>query len=374
MPRSTVSCWSYQNASFATLLNIMTILPLRHKLFTAARTANRPARSRVGQQEKWRMKRLRSLTSFYSGFSIKYCDSDKGFGIYTSADVPEDGVLLVVPLDLAITPMRWSACLQSLHGSRRYLDMLPTTFGNPLWFTDGEVEELKGTALYRASKLQVSMLSLNDGNHVRNGFDDAVRIEIEETVWVEGLVPGIDFCNHSLRPGATWEVDRKGSITGIPVAMYVLSAEQNPIQIEKEITISYGDKGNEELLYLYGFVIDNNPADYLMIHYPVESLQSIPYADAKSELLQAQVRLSFDVRSVMQDYLHSYSLLETSQNDCNSKAAKVGSYSWSGKRKMPSYLSKLVFPEDFLTALRTISMKEEQLYQVSSMLEEVRDY
>ncbi|KAL9690636.1 hypothetical protein QQ045_011042 [Rhodiola kirilowii] len=38
---------------------------------------------------------------------------------------------------------------------------------------------------------------------------------------------------------------------------------------------------------------------------------------------------------------------------------------------MPSYLSKLVFPEDFLTALRTISMKEDQLYQVSSMLEEL---
>ncbi|CAM8899598.1 unnamed protein product [Rhodiola kirilowii] len=236
MPRSTVSCWSYQNASFATLLNIMTILPLRHKLFTAARTANRPARSRVGQQEKWRMKRLRSLTSFYSGFSIKYCDSDKGFGIYTSADVPEDGVLLVVPLDLAITPMRWSACLQTLHGSRRYLDMLPTTFGNPLWFTDGEVEELKGTALYRASKLQNAEMRCLLSRHLLAG----------------------------------------------------------------------------------GF-------------FPVE----------------------------------------TSQNDCNSQAAKVSNYSWSGKRRMPSYLSKLVFPEDFLTALRTISMKEDQLYQVSSMLEEL---
>ncbi|KAL9690898.1 hypothetical protein QQ045_011310 [Rhodiola kirilowii] len=62
--------------------------------------------------------------------------------------------------------------------------------------------------------------------------------------------------------------------------------------------------------------------------------------------------------------------VETSQNDCNSKAAKLSNYSWSGKRRMPSYLSKLVFPEDFLTALRTISMKEEQIFQVSSMLEE----
>jgi hypothetical protein len=37
----------------------------------------------------------------------------------------------------------------------RYLDMLPTTFGNPLWFTDDELLELKGTTLYQATELQV---------------------------------------------------------------------------------------------------------------------------------------------------------------------------------------------------------------------------
>lgn len=47
-------------------------------------------------------------------------------------------------------------------------------------------------------------------------------------------------------------------------------------------------------------------------------------------------------------------------------------YSWSGHRKMPSYINKLVFPEQFLTALRTITMKESEVYQVSSLLEEVR--
>ncbi|CAM8901885.1 unnamed protein product [Rhodiola kirilowii] len=422
--------------------------------------------------------------------SIKYCDSDKGFGIYTAADAPEDGVLLVVPLDLAITPMRvlqdpviGLECRKMFEDGdvddrflmilfltverlltnsswKPYLDMLPTSFGNPLWFTDDEMEELKGTALYRASKQQKKKLQdifdskvkklvkkllllqgntdsevcfqdflwanaifwtralniplprsyvfptiedpengipvdtlsvsvtyvekacgatsdttnnvqVNEANHDGNGFDDAVRPEFEETVWVEGLVPGIDFCNHSLRPGATWEVDRKGSVTGIPVVMYLLSAEQNPIQIEKEITISYGDKGNEELLYLYGFVIDKNPDDYLMIHYPVESLQSIPYSDAKSELLQAQQNA--EMRCLLSRHLLAggFFPVETSQNDCNNKAAKVSNYSWSGKRRIPSYLSKLVFPEDFLTALRTISMKEEQLYQVSSMLEEL---
>lgn len=33
--------------------------------------------------------------------------------------------------------------------------MLPRKFGSPLWFTDDELSELKGTTLYRATTLQV---------------------------------------------------------------------------------------------------------------------------------------------------------------------------------------------------------------------------
>lgn len=33
--------------------------------------------------------------------------------------------------------------------------MLPTTFGNTLWFSDDELQELRGTTLYRATELQV---------------------------------------------------------------------------------------------------------------------------------------------------------------------------------------------------------------------------
>lgn len=37
----------------------------------------------------------------------------------------------------------------------RYFDILPTEFGNPLWFSDDELSELKGTTLYQATDLQV---------------------------------------------------------------------------------------------------------------------------------------------------------------------------------------------------------------------------
>ncbi|ONI22833.1 hypothetical protein PRUPE_2G153600 [Prunus persica] len=341
-----------------------------------------------------------------------------------------------------------------------YLDMLPTTFGNPLWFTDDELLELKGTTLYRATELQKkSLRSLYDGKlktlveklltldadlerdvcfedflwanslfwtralniplphsyvfpqiqenkndiasdgknsgvstthicmeELVNGMDEkgcqveGVDIQVngvtstskqKETVWVEGLVPGIDFCNHDLKAAATWEVDDTGSTTGIPFSMYLLSAVQ-PLQIQGEISISYGNKGNEELLYLYGFVLDGNPDDYLMVHYPMEAIQSVPFSDPKSQLLEAQ---KAEMRCLLPRSLldHGFFPVDISnkEGDDKCKLDHGCSYSWSGQRKMPTYLHRLVFPENFLTALRTIAMQEDELFQVSSLLEEL---
>lgn len=61
---------------------------------------------------------------------------------------------------------------------------------------------------------------------------------------------------------------------------------------------------------------------------------------------------------------------EVEKKDTNA-ISLVSSFSWSGQRKMPAYVNKLVFPEDFLTALRTLAMKEDELYRVASLLEEV---
>ncbi|KAH7512840.1 hypothetical protein FEM48_Zijuj12G0132700 [Ziziphus jujuba var. spinosa] len=414
------------------------------------------------------------------GCNIKYCDLNKGFGIFSANDV-SDGILLVVPLDLAITPMRvlqdpliGLECrsmfeegevddrflmilflmverLRKNSSWKPYLDMLPTTFGNPLWFNGDELLELKGTPLYRATELQKKtllslyddkvkslvkkLLNLDGGSEREVCFEDflwansvfwtrALNIPLpysyvfpqtqesedcsssvdktseasishgpreqllygkdekingvtstsiqRETVWVEGLVPGIDFCNHDIKAVATWEVDGNGSITGLPFSMYLLSAGQSSLQIGREISISYGNKGNEELLYLYGFVLDNNPDDYLMVHYPVEALQSTPFSDSKAQLLEAQ---KAELRCLLPRSLldHGFFTVDIPKDEGNDdcKRDKVCSYSWSGERKMPSYLNKLVFPENFLSALRTIAMKEDELSQVSSLLAEL---
>lgn len=415
------------------------------------------------------------------GCNIKYCGQNKGFGVFSSNDV-SDGVLLVVPLDLAITPMRvlqdpliGPECrsmfeegevddrflmilflmLERLRNNsswKPYLDMLPKTFGNPLWFTDDELLELKGTTLYRATELQrkrllslyedkvkglVQKLLILDGDlesevcfedflwansvfwtralniplprsyvfpQVQEDQDSQSSLNIDsgvshsdisagdltdrkdeerskvpgvdgqfdETVWVEGLVPGIDFCNHDLKAVATWEVDGTGMTTGVPHSMYLLSAVKTPFQMEKEITISYGNKGNEELLYLYGFVIDNNPDEYLMVHYPVEAIQNVPFSDSKMQLLEAQ---KAEMRCLLPKRLlaHGFFPAGTTSNDDNGKgkADKICSFSWSGQRRMPSYANKLVFPEEFLTTLRTIAMQEDELLKASSFLEEL---
>ncbi|PPD73664.1 hypothetical protein GOBAR_DD29404 [Gossypium barbadense] len=419
----------------------------------------------------------------FRGCNIKYCDSTKGFGIYSTNGSPEDGVLLVVPLDLAITPMRvlqdpligaeCRAMFEEGEVDDRYLDMLPTTFGNPVWFTDDELLELRGTTLYRATELRkkdlmsvyedkvkelVKKLLVLDGDsesevcfedflwansifwsralnlplphsYVFPQIQDDVgttcpvdknsegstshsyseepineidgkRFEAhgndskvngvtstskqEETVWVEGLLPGIDFCNHDLKAVATWEVDGTGSITQIPLSMYLISGSlllppmfafslQSPLPVDKEVSISYGNKGNEELLYLYGFVVDNNPDDYLMIHYPGEAIQNISFSDFKGQLLVAQKAA---MRCLLPKNLLDHGFFPTGSSNCkanNTSEAddRICNFSWSGHRKTPSYLSKLVFPEDFMTALRTIAMKDEEVSKVSAMLEEL---
>ncbi|KAJ4895102.1 SET domain-containing protein [Raphanus sativus] len=409
-----------------------------------------------------------------NGGELRGCtinSSDKGFGIFADVEVSSDeDVLVVVPLELGITPMRvlqepllGPECrsmfeqghvddrfliilfltferLRPLSSWKPYLDMLPTRFGNPLWFSDDDFLELKGTNLYDATLLQkkkllslyhdkveslLKKLLLLDGcsesivsfehflwansvfwsralnlplphsfvfpqnqedvggcqstpatdSHQKEIHDKApatASVGPGDTVWVEGLVPGIDFCNHDLKPVATWEVDGTGSVSKVPFSMYLLSVAQNPIP-NKEITISYGNKGNEELLYLYGFVIENNPDDYLMVHYPVEAIPSIPFSDSKGQLLEAQ---KAELRCLLPKSLldHGFFPQTTSkvrESDEKGTAARSCNFSWSGQRKIPSYVNKLVFPEDFMTGLRTIAMQEDELYKVSAMLEEL---
>jgi hypothetical protein len=48
--------------------------------------------------------------------------------------------------------------------------MLPTTFRNTLWFSEEELQELRGTTLYRATELQVIYVGKSSFDTI-NQFD-----------------------------------------------------------------------------------------------------------------------------------------------------------------------------------------------------------
>ncbi|KAF8732708.1 hypothetical protein HU200_015042 [Digitaria exilis] len=418
------------------------------------------------------------------GCTIRACGGGKGFGVFATA-APEpattDGVVLVVPLDLAITPMRvlqdplvGPRCralfekggvddrllvMLFLMAERRrpgslwkpYLDMLPSTFGSSLWFSEEELAELEGTTLYRATVIQRKSLQSSFDEKVKGLVEELLRIDESvsstevvfedflwansifwtralniplphsyvfpgscgdrqrthdgddvcdsslpahqetgitvkdssasadenskssntESIWVEGLVPGIDFCNHNVKALATWEVDSVGNATGVPASMYLMLADKSSVEDGAEIYINYGNKGNEELLYLYGFVVDNNPDDYLMVHYPVEALRQIQCADIKMKLLEIQ---KGELRCLLPRSLLDNGFFGSRSNedkDNMKNTTPFSSYSWSGQRKVPSYLHKIAFPQEFMSTLRTIAMQEHELEQVASLLGEV---
>lgn len=134
--------------------------------------------------------------------------------------------------------------------------------------------------------------------------------------------------------------------------------------------------------------------DLFQVHYPVEAIPSIPFSDSKGQLLEAQVSSVYFIlidmylsnsekfslqkaqlrcllpKSVLNHGFFPQTTSKIRESD-EKETVRSCNFSWSGQRKMPSYMNKLVFSEDFLTGLRTIAMQEEEIYKVSAMLEEV---
>lgn len=207
---------------------------------------------------------------------------------------------------------------------------------------------------------------------------DTDDVKIPSSVWVEGLVPGIDFCNHDLKAVALWEVDGpEGSVTGVPNSMYLVTGGLDVvISNGSEIFISYGNKSNEELLYLYGFVLVENPDDYLMIYFPKQALEYSVCSDTKSQLLeQLNLPLRWLVPSseLKRGFCCESNLHMLSETPAESGKPIITGHSWTGHRKSSALAEKVVFPEELLTALRIVSMEEDEVYHVVAMLEEISD-
>ncbi|XP_024539474.1 histone-lysine N-methyltransferase setd3 isoform X1 [Selaginella moellendorffii] len=381
----------------------------------------------------------------FRGCAIKRGSDAEGFGLYTQNDSARD-VLVVTPLDLALTPVTivkdpvLGNVYREMLGNEiddrllvmifliierargrasfwaPYLEMLPSGFGTPLWFEDEELMELDGTTLFEATKAQLKSLRRlflkvkecteaamsSIGLHRELEFqeflwancifwtralnipcpasfvtssspevakDDGNRLVAKDvsTIWIEGLVPGIDFCNHTRRASGLWEIDGSdGSTSGVPHSMYLIAGSDVVFPPGSEVLINYGDKGNEELLFLYGFVEEDNSNDYVMVHFPKMFLDEDNTMDFKLQLLR---ELDLSLQWLLPSSLLASGFLRKNPDD---KATRTHpGFSWSGHRKAPSYLDCLVFPEDMVLSLRVLSMPETALHGVANLLEQI---
>ncbi|ACO60669.1 predicted protein [Micromonas commoda] len=205
-----------------------------------------------------------------------------------------------------------------------YVEAIPARFRTPLHYSDDETRGLLGTNLHAATSQQRKTLELVLRERVRpagarlfaamrawererrgwfgrtfvGGFTSAGKITEDEFRWaysaywsralslpigadpsaptVEAIVPGIDFANHSCgAPNARWEV--RGVRGGAPdpndpsgsgPRVELLGEFGSLPAPGEEVVISYGDKTNEELLFVHGFADRDNPHDALVLQPP----------------------------------------------------------------------------------------------------------
>lgn len=66
------------------------------------------------------------------------------------------------------------------------------------------------------------------------------------------LIPFFDFANHSMdKPNIRWQLNNRG--------IDLITYPNEIIANDQELLLSYGSKPNQELLFLHGFCIENNP-------------------------------------------------------------------------------------------------------------------
>ena len=205
-----------------------------------------------------------------------------------------------------------------------YVEAIPARFRTPLHYSDDESRGLAGTNLHDAASQQRKTLDVVLRERARpagarlfgalrawerarrgwfgrtfvGGFTSSAKISEDEFRWaysaywsralslpmgddptaptVEAIVPGIDFANHScVAPNARWEV--RGVVRGAPdpsdtsgsgPRVELLGEFGATPAPGEEVVISYGDKTNEELLFVHGFADRDNPHDALVLQPP----------------------------------------------------------------------------------------------------------
>lgn len=83
-----------------------------------------------------------------------------------------------------------------------------------------------------------------------DGCDDSEKEKKKKIGADMVLVPFFDLANHSLSPNIRWQLTADG-------AMQLVTTRD--VDDGDELFLSYGNKSNQELLFLHGFTVQNNP-------------------------------------------------------------------------------------------------------------------
>lgn len=219
-----------------------------------------------------------------------------------------------------------------------YLEALPNKFATPLFWNDDALRGLEGTNLHEAVLAQrkqlgdvlVAYIQPAGKKLVQAMSQEERRVRKDEGSWpalfrkkskkqkvssrkitddefkwayavfwsralalpigedplsptIEAIVPGVDFANHScLKPNARWKVTRaNGGEENSEQTVQLVCVANNVPAPGEELYISYGDKPNEELLFIHGFADRENKHDVLVLRAPVMNGEAA--GDKKSE-------------------------------------------------------------------------------------------
>ncbi|KAI9488762.1 hypothetical protein BDB00DRAFT_771960 [Zychaea mexicana] len=120
------------------------------------------------------------------------------------------------------------------------------------------------------------------------------------------LIPFFDFANHSSQPNIRWCPSQDGGIDFVP---YTSSTDHSTLLAGNELLLSYGDKSNQELLFLHGFTLNNNP-EPSRVTLPVTGFLDM-------SIMESQVKLSWISQSAVKPVLTlmGSTLLDSSKGD-----------------------------------------------------------
>jgi hypothetical protein len=201
-----------------------------------------------------------------------------------------------------------------------YLDSLPLKYNLPICWEDEDLKLLEGTNLHSATvkrkewlnnvtKIVQPLLLEVFGHKLR--YDELLwgycsilsrafpkarnnesQSEMKRTDWIElseiCMYPALDMLNH----------DRKAQIDWIPTENGVSFVSRQSFQKGKPLFLSYGPKGNENLLGNYGFVLQENPEDYYKIFLNVR--EEDPLYETRIRILE-KLKLKRDYMLFMND-------------------------------------------------------------------------